>query len=270
MIRNRLFQLMYWATSLFFGMTALPLLLLPSRKPMMAWIRFYTWFMCLWMRIIAGIRISVRGREKVPDGPTIIAAKHQSWGDGFLMFSQFYDLAFVTGDHLEKIPLLGTILRKMGAIIVDNCGGAFARAKLVDTEMVKARNDGRRILIYPEGHLSQVGHHYRYRKGVYHMYEAYERPVVPVATNLGLFWPQQTWNLKPGVAVIEFLDPIEPGLEKEEFMARLQEMIETRSLALLPKDYVIEPANDEENLLSSPISSSYTKTIPAPTQPTSS
>lgn len=231
--RNIAFQGAYWLTSIFFGLGALPFLLIPSRKPLMVWILTYTRLMCLWMRVLAGIKIEVRGKENIPDGPCIIAAKHQSWGDGFVMFSQFYDLAFVTGDHLEKFPLLGGILRKMGAIIVDNCGGAYARAKLIDTELKKAQARGQRILIYPEGHLSPVGTRHRYRKGVFHMYNAYECHAVPVATNLGLRWPEASWRLTPGTAVIEFLKPIPPGLQKEEFMARLEKEIEERSLALL-------------------------------------
>ena len=149
------------------------------------------------------------------------------------MYSQFTDLAFVTGNHLEKFPLVGGILRKLGAIVVDNCGGAFARAKLVDEELHKAKELERRILIYPEGHLAPVGQHYRYKKGVFHMYQAYGCPAVPVATNLGLRWPQQSWRLTPGEAVIEFLDPIPPGLDKETFMQRLQSVIEAQSIALL-------------------------------------
>ncbi len=233
-MRDFLFKIAYWVTSIFFAILAMPLAILPNRKPMMLWILGYTRLMCFWMKTIIGIKIIVKGREKVPDGPCIIAAKHQSWGDGIIMFSQFYDLAFVTGDHLEKMPLLGTILRKMGAIVVDNCGGAYARAKLVDTQMVKARDDGRRILIYPEGHLSKVGQQHRYRKGVYHMYEAYQRPAIPVATNLGLRWPSGSWKFSAGEAVIEFLDPIEPGLDKEAFMERLEHVIEKRSIELLP------------------------------------
>ena len=232
-IRSLVFQLSYWLTSIFFVLTSVPLLLIPSRRPLMFWILGYTRTMCFWMRWIAGIKIVVKGKEKIPDGPCIIAAKHQSWGDGFVMFSQFNDLAFVTGDHLEKFPLIGGILKKMGAIVVDNCGGAYARAKLIDEEMSRARLQKRRILIYPEGHLSPIGERHRYRRGVYHMYKAYECPVVPAATNLGLFWPQQKWRLSPGEAVIEFLDPIEPGIAKSPFMTQLEEVIERRSLALL-------------------------------------
>lgn len=235
-MRSILFQIAYWATSIFFATTAAPLILIPSRKPIMLWILAYTRTIQFWMRAIAGVRVTVKGRERLPDGPCIIAAKHQSWGDGIVMFSQFYDLAFVTGDHLEKFPLLGGILRKMGAIVVDNCGGAYSRARLVDEELGRAQKDGRRVLIYPEGHLAPVGERYRYRRGVFHMYAAYGCPAVPVATNLGRHWAQQDWRLAPGEAVIEFLDPIPAGLEKEDFMARLEETIERRSLELLGRE----------------------------------
>lgn len=233
LLRNIVFQVAYWTTSIFFTLGAIPFLLLPTRRPLMLWILFYTRTMCFCMRWIAGIKIVVRGKERLPEGPCIIAAKHQSWGDGFIMFSQFYDLAFVTGDHLDNFPFVGGILRKMGAVVVDNCGGAHARARLVDREMKKARDQNRRILIYPEGHLAPVGQQYRYKKGVYHMYKAYECAVSPVATNLGLRWPQQSWRLTPGEAVIEFLDPIVSGLDKETFMSELEEAIETRSIELL-------------------------------------
>lgn len=237
MIRSILFQIAYWATSIFFGLTALPLILLPGRILLVKWLRHYAFTMVHWMRLIAGIKLDVRGRHDIPKGGLIIAAKHQSWGDGYATFAQFHDLAFVTGDHLEKMFGVGLILRKMEAIVVDNCGGATARERLVDVELTRARQKERRILIYPEGKLAPVGYHYRYRKGIYHMYEAYGCPVVPVATNLGLFWPLDSWSMNPGTAVIEFLDPIPPGMEKDEFMDLLEERIETASVALLPDDF---------------------------------
>ncbi|WDI32087.1 1-acyl-sn-glycerol-3-phosphate acyltransferase [Hyphococcus flavus] len=235
-IRSLVFQAAYWLTSIFYVIGAIPLVIIPSRKPLMYWILGYTRTMMFWMRAIAGIKIRIKGRDNIPDGPCIIAAKHQSWGDGFVMFSQFRDLAFVTGDHLEKFPLVGGLLRKMGAIVVDNCGGAYARARLVDAELKKAQGQNRRILIYPEGHLAPVGQHYRYKKGVYHMYHVYGCAAVPVATNLGLRWPQQSWRLTPGEAVVEFLPPIAPGLDKETFMARLERDIEARSIELLGEE----------------------------------
>lgn len=236
-MRNLLFKAAYWITSVVIAVLALPLLLLPGRRLLMLWLQSYASLMVYWMRVICKIEIEYRGLEHIPDGACIIAAKHQSWGDGYGTFSQIHDLAIVTGDHLERLPLVGIILRKMEAVVVDNCGGATSREKLIDQELARAKSSNRKILIYPEGHLAPVGYHYRYRKGVYFMYEHYGCPVVPVATNLGLFWPGEEWNLNPGKAVIEFLPPIEPGLEKDEFMPLLEEAIESASIALLPEDF---------------------------------
>ncbi|MEL7487976.1 MAG: 1-acyl-sn-glycerol-3-phosphate acyltransferase [Pseudomonadota bacterium] len=232
-MRNLAFRYFYYLVSAFFAISALPLLALPNRKPLSAWVRLYTQTMLFLMRMVAGVRVTVRGSDRLPSGPCVIAAKHQSWGDGFCLYSQLDDLAFVTGDHLERFPLLSGILRKLGAVVVNNCGGVAARARLLDDNLRAARDEGRRILIYPEGHLAPIGRKYRYKRGVYHMYAAYNRPVVPVATNLGLYWPQARWDLTPGEAIVEILDPIEPGLGKEAFMARLETAIETRSLELL-------------------------------------
>lgn len=203
----------------------------------MSWLRLYSRIMIFWMLKIVGIKLEVRGKHFVPTGACIIAAKHQSWGDGYSMFSQFHDLAFVAGDHLEKIPFVGWILKKMDAVVVAQCGGAESRKSMMDKEMARARENARRIFIYPEGRLTEVGYYAPYKKGVYHMYESFNCPVVPVSTNLGLFWPQDKWNLKAGNAVLEFHEPIQPGLSKVDFMHQLEEIIESGSLALLPEGF---------------------------------
>ncbi|MCA1934655.1 MAG: 1-acyl-sn-glycerol-3-phosphate acyltransferase [Asticcacaulis sp.] len=226
------FALAYWVFSIGYSLMAIGLSLLPGRKPVLWVVQRYTRRMVWAMRALAGIRLEVRGRHLVPDTPVIFAAKHQSWGDGFCLYSQFEDVAFVTGDHLEKFPLMGTLLRKLGAIVVNNCGGHEARRSL-SQRSAEADRDGRHILIYPEGHLNAPGTYRRYRSGVWHMYRNFNRPVVPVATNLGLFWQETQYRKTAGTAVLEFLDPIAPGLDKAQFMAVLQARIEGRTQELI-------------------------------------
>ena len=209
---------------------------LPGRKPIMFGLWVYSKTMVLLMRVVAGIKVEVKGHENLPEqGPYIIAPKHQSYGDGFVVFSQFFDLSFVADDHLEKFMTLKHILRKAGAVMIDNCGGSDARDKLqTKAEIVRAQ--GRRLLIYPEGHLSAPGEQRRYKKGIYYLYKDFGCAVVPMATNLGQRWNQNVWTKHPGAATVEFLAPIEPGLGKDEFMARLESVIERRSLELLDYD----------------------------------
>ena len=231
-MRSLIFNLAYWALSIAYCLMAAFSALAPGRKATQWIIRRYVKRMVQAMRVFAGIRIEARGKERLPTGAFIIAAKHQSWGDGFAVYDQFGDLAFVTGDHLEKFPLLGTVLQKLGAIVVNNCGGHEARKALAQSAAI-ANEEGRKILIYPEGNLAKVGEKFRYRTGVWHMYRDFNIPVVPQATNLGLFWPQEAFRKNPGTATIEFLDPIPPGLPKAEFMARLEAAVEGKTAELI-------------------------------------
>jgi len=117
-------------------------------------------------------------------------------------------------------------------VVINNCGGEDQRKKMSESAAV-VREQGRKILIYPEGHLSKIGTQHRYRKGVYHLYKDFDCPVVPLASNLGQRWNQNDWTKHKGRADLEFLPPIMPGLEKDEFMEQLEHMIESRSIALL-------------------------------------
>ena len=231
-MRSFAFNIAYWLLSIGYGLAAAFAALTPGRDATAFVIRRYVRRMVQAMRIFAGIRIEVRGRDRLPTGAFIIASKHQSWGDGFATYDQFDDLAFVTGDHLEKFPLLGTVLKKLGAIVVNNCGGREARDSLKQSGAT-AHAEGRRILIYPEGNLAKVGEKFRYRSGVWHMYRDFDMPVVPLASNLGLFWPQEAYEKHPGKATLEFLDPIPTGLGKEEFLERLEAVVEARTAELI-------------------------------------
>ena len=245
MMRSLLFNIFFYAITALYAIVCVVLSLLPGRLAMMASLRRYTRLMVWGMRVIVGIKVDVRGHENIPkEGAIILAAKHQSYGDGFVIFSQFFDLSFVTGDHLEKFWLIKVILAKMNAVVIDSCGGSDAREKMSETSQ-SVREQGRRILIFPEGHLSEVGTQHRYRKGIWHLYDDFGCPVIPVANTLGQRWNQMDWKKYPGGAVIEFMDPIEPGMDKGAFMALLEQRIESRSIELLDRENLgaLKPEN---------------------------
>ena len=77
------------------------------------------------------------------------------------------------------------------------------------------------------------GERERYRSGIYYLYRDLGLPVTPVATSLGLLWNRRDWRKKPGRAAIEFLPAIETGLDKQAFMRRLEDTIETASDRLI-------------------------------------
>ena len=231
-MRSLVFNVAFGLISVIYTFKAALAALRPGRGAVRRAVSQYVRRMVWAMDAFAGIELEVRGRERLPEGAFILAPKHASYGDGFCAYSQFDDLAFVTGDHLERFPLFKTVLKKLGAIVVDNCGGPEARRALARSA-AEANAEGRKILIYPEGHLAPVGVRFRYRTGVFHMARDFGLPVVPAASNLGLFWPQEKWTKRPGKAVLEFLDPIPPTLGKAEFMARLEAAVEGRTAELV-------------------------------------
>jgi 1-acyl-sn-glycerol-3-phosphate acyltransferase len=231
-MRSFIFNCLFYALTALVAIIITVFLWIPGRKFTMAALRLYTRSICFLMRWLVGIKTEVKGLENVPEGLCILAAKHQSYSDGHVIFSNIKDLSFVTGDQLLKYPLLGQILKKMNAVVIDSCGGSDVRQDM-EAQAKIIKDQGRRILIFPEGHLSQVGTHHRYRKGVWHLYNDFGCPVIPVANSLGQRWNQMDWQKHKGRATVEFLEPIAPGMEKDAFMALLQDRIETRSIALL-------------------------------------
>jgi 1-acyl-sn-glycerol-3-phosphate acyltransferase len=47
-----------------------------------------------------------------------------------------------------------------------------------------------------------------------------------VALNTGLVWKGSGFTRRPGRVVFEILPPIEPGLDRDTFMARLQQALQ--------------------------------------------
>lgn len=240
MLRSYAFSAAYWVLSTVYVLIALPFLIFPGSGPIRWIIKSYTRSMRRAMHWFGGIKHEVRGKENLPEGPCVLGAKHQSWGDGFLIYPEVERISFVTGDHLERLPFVGGILRKLGAIVIDTCGGGERKAASLAEGMDRVAGEGRRVLIYPEGHLAPVDYHFRYKAGVWHMARAMNVPVVPVATNIGLFWGQEDFEKKPGTAILEFLEPIMPGESKAEFLSQLTESVETATARL-----VAEARNDE-------------------------
>jgi len=229
-MRSFIFSIIFWPTLLVFALIAWGISLTGWQSGVRGLMRAACRTVRGQMRYILGAPVEVRGTP--PHGrPVIIAAKHQSWADGFLMMAIMGDINFVIGSETGKFPLIGRIVRVAGATMVNSPGLTGAQGALEDA-IKRAVDDPRPLLIYPEGRLPPVGESFRYRKGVHVLYETLNRPVIPVATNTGLRWPQNRWTKHPGQAVIEFLEPIPPGLPRDDFLPRLKLTIETRTRAL--------------------------------------
>jgi len=194
------------------------------------------------LRHIVGLKLEVRGHDKLPRTACLVASKHQSAWETFALIPLFRDPALLMKRELFWIPFHGWFSKKFEMIPVDrDKGPAALRAMLRETKKRVAQ--GREIIIFPEGTRRPPGTPPDYKTGVVLLYEVLGIPCVPVALNSGLFWPRRSLLRRPGTIVVEFLDPIPPGLPKSEFLSRLIESIETASNRLLAEVKAKEPAS---------------------------
>lgn len=229
-IRSCLFAVIFYGWSTFLSPFYVPLMLLPRQ---MFWFMAWIWVRsCLFIaQVVLGISYEVRGRENLPDAPFIVASKHQSAWDTLIYNKLFEDCAYVLKRELFWFPFFGWFLWKVGMVGIDRSGGAQALKGLV--RQVRERlNDGRSIIIFPQGTRTPPGAERKYLPGVSALYMQSGKPVVPVALNSGMFWPRRKFIKRAGTIVVEILPPIEPGLDRRSFERVLRERIEPATRAL--------------------------------------
>ncbi len=231
LLRSLLFTLFFYAWSVLMCLLLLPTLVGPR-----SWLKFgfkvWSSVTMAGLHALAGVRVEIRGRQHLPEGAALIAAKHQCMLDTIVPFAMVPDACLVLKKELTRIPFYGWYALRGRMIVVDREAQAAALRKLV-TDSRERMAEQRQLLIFPEGHRMEPGAAPDYKPGVAALYRDLDLPCVPVATNSGAHWPAHGVLRRPGVVVFEFLEPIPAGLKRGAFMAELQNRIETASDALL-------------------------------------
>jgi 1-acyl-sn-glycerol-3-phosphate acyltransferase len=233
MARSLLFNVLFFVTTTLFVVIGSPFLFTP-RSWAMAALKVHARFELFLLRVIVGTKIEVRGRENIPEGACLVASKHQSAWETFALIPIFRDPALLMKRELFWIPVHGWFSYKFQMIPVDRDKGPAALRRML-REARKRIDDGREIIIFPEGTRRPPGAPPDYKTGIVLLYDALGVPCLPVALNSGLFWPRRTVLRRPGTIVVEILPPIPPGLPKAEFLRRLETVIEGASNRLLPR-----------------------------------
>jgi len=231
LVRSLLFNALFYLNTALWLTIALPTFFLPYRGIIAV---AKTWGRCnlVLLRLVAGIDYEIRGREKMPRGPIIAAAKHQSAWETFALLWLFDDPTFIIKRELQWIPIFGWLTIKGRMVPVDRGAGSKAMSMMTERARIELAR-GRQLVIFPEGTRRAAGAEPRYKYGVAQLYAAEGVPCVPIALNSGLFWPRRSILRYPGTILVEVLDPIPPGLDKDVFFARLQDDIETATARLL-------------------------------------
>lgn len=228
-LRSLLFVLQIYTAMLVLGLLFAPWAILSSRGALVACKIYCKWV--LWSaRWMVGLRGEVRG--DIPTDEVLIAAKHQSFFDILLIFDAVPAPKFIMKRELLWTPIIGMYAKRLGCVPVDRGKRGQAIEKMV-ADVEAGRASPGQLIIYPQGTRVAPGAYKPYKVGTAVLYKQLGQPCVPAATNVGVFWPRRGILRKPGVGVVEFLPRLEPDIGRTAFMSQLEEMIETRSNALM-------------------------------------
>ncbi|MEO1038400.1 MAG: lysophospholipid acyltransferase family protein [Pseudomonadota bacterium] len=230
-IGSVLFVIWMYGLMVVMGVACSPALLGP-RSWSRACLRLYLDLVFGALKRLCGITFEVRGREHIPAAGALVAAKHQSMFETLAFWRILDDPAIILKKELSYLPFFGWYAMKLRNIAIDRAGAAKTLRGMLRTARQRAE-EGRQVVIFPQGTRVNPGEAESYKPGVAGLYAAMKAPCAPVALNSGLYWPGSGVLRRPGHIVVEFLPAIEPGLSRDAFMSQLETVIEAASDALL-------------------------------------
>lgn len=190
----------------------------------------YTMVVRFLARWIIGLRSEIRG--EVPTDEVLICSKHQSFFDIILIVSAVPRPKFIMKKQLVYAPVLGYFAKAIGCIPVDRGKRGAAVKKMIEDVASGAARPGQ-LIIFPQGTRVAAGAKKPYKIGSGVLYTESGQRCIPAATNVGVFWPRHGLMRKPGLAVLEFLPAVEPGLPINDFMEHIEEAVEENSNRLM-------------------------------------
>ena len=230
-IRSAIFNALFYANMILLMIVALPTLAMDRHavfKLARIWAMSSNWL----LKVICNTRVEFRGESNIPKGGYIIAPKHQSIWETFALCLYFPDFSFILKRELTWIPVFGWYLKRAEQIAINRSSGSAALAEASERSN-RILNDGRQVFIFPEGTRRPVGAAPAYKFGVAQIYSRANAPCLPIALNAGLFWPRRSFLRYPGTIIVEFLEPIPPGLERNAFFKILQDRMEAATNRLV-------------------------------------
>ena len=245
-LRSLVYNTIFYVNLLLLMIIGLPMLI-GGRRGALVMARSWA-LMSIWLlEKICHLRVEYRGVANIPRGAYIIAAKHQSFLETFALLKYSTDLAIILKRELLYIPIFGLYLLISRQIAIDRSRGGGALRQIVrqSTTVLQA---GRQVCIFPEGTRRPPGAEPEYKHGVSLLYTSTGAPCLPVALNTGLYWGRRGFLRRPGIAIIEYLPEIPPGMDRSSFSRALQHVIELACSRLNQEAMASDPSQYPHSL----------------------
>ncbi len=222
LLRSLLFNLFLYTGIATVFLIALPTLFLPAKITLLFG-KFLGYYVIFIVRIFLNTRVEFKGTENIPKNEKyFVASAHQSMFETFALQSVLNYPVFILKKELLKIPLFGLYLKKIKSIEIIRDTTTKDNLNFFDRVANIIKNENRPLLIFPQGTRVMVDDRVPFKKGVGRIYETLNISCVPVALNSGKVWPKNGIIKYPGKITVSFLEPIKPGLNRNNFVKNLE------------------------------------------------
>jgi len=225
LLRSLLFNIFFYTGVIVVFLIALPALILPA-KITLIFGKILGHYVVFIVRIFLNSKVEFKGMENIPTTEKyFVASAHQSIFETFALQSVLDYPVFILKKELLKIPLFGLYLKKIKSIEIVRDTTTKENLNFFDKVANIIKNEKRPLLIFPQGTRINVNDKIPFKKGVGRIYETLNISCIPVALNSGKVWPKHGIIKRPGKITVSFLAPIEPGLNRDDFIKNLEKKI---------------------------------------------
>jgi len=204
---------------------ALPTLLLPPKFTLLFG-KFLGYYVIFILRFFLNTKVEIKGINNIPKvSKYFVASAHQSMFETFALQAVFDYPVFILKKELLKIPLFGLYLKKIKSIEIVRETTTKDNLNFFDNVAAIIKNESRPLLIFPQGTRVKMDERVPFKKGVGRIYESLNISCIPVALNSGNVWPKSGMLKYPGKITISLLEPIKPGLNRNEFIKKIENEI---------------------------------------------
>jgi len=224
-LRSLLFRFFLYIGIVSVFLFALPTLFLPEKftlffgKLLGHYVIFVTKF-------FLNTKVIIKGINNIPKTDKyFIASAHQSMFETFALQAVLDYPVFILKKELLKIPLFGLYLKKINSIEIARDTTTKDNLNFFDRVAKIIKNGNRPLLIFPQGTRVKVDEIVPFKKGVGRIYETLNISCIPIALNSGNVWPKKGLLKCSGKITISLLEPIKPGLSRDDFIKSLENKI---------------------------------------------
>ena len=225
LLRSLIFNLFLYIGIVTVFLVALPTLFLPSKFTLFFG-KFLGHYVVFVVKFFLNTEVEFRGIDNIPKNEKyFFASAHQSMFETFALQSILNYPVFILKKELLKIPLFGLYLKKIKSIEIIRDTTTKDNLSFFHKVALIVKNENRPLLIFPQGTRVKVEDKVPFKKGVGRIYEALNISCVPIALNSGKVWPKNGIVKYPGKITVSFLEPIKPGLNRDEFIKSLEKKV---------------------------------------------